>query len=276
MVKQALSLNPLNWQALYYQYQHAGSDAERFNAVLALLRSNPCSPDLILEAARDLAANGLVNDSLKWYNYAGSVWQHSRELPPIPIIIEVACEYFVGDQMQQAQPILDGIVQKEPENYPALVLRLLIEKNGGSREAADKLRNQARNALVNDVAEVRQKLGVKEATTRPVNEGNAIPPPDLGGDIDRLKKLDDAQLKDSYLQVLGNLAWFELYFNGQTIEAERLLTVIRQLSNPEDPQSKAFIARMEGWLFLLQPNKLGEAKVKLSAAAEHSYYYLHL
>src|SRR5258706_249192 len=29
-----------------------------------------------------------------------------------------------------------------------------------------------------------------------------------------------------------------------------------------------FIARLEGWLFLLQPNKIGEAKVKLSAAAE--------
>ncbi|HEV8292364.1 MAG TPA: hypothetical protein VGP94_10590, partial [Tepidisphaeraceae bacterium] len=271
MVKQALTLNPVNWQALQYQYQQAianGSQAERFNALLALMRSNPSVPELVLQVARELASAGLVNDSLKWYGYAGSAWQKSRQSPPLPIVLEVTSEYFVSDQMQQAQPILDQIIAQMPESYPALVLRLLIEKNGGSRETAEKLRNQARNALINDVAIARQKLGVKEATTRPVNEGNALPPPDLGGDIDRLKRVEDPQLKDSYLQVLGNLAWFELYFNGKTIEAERLLTVIRQLSDPEDQQAKAFIARMEGWLYLLQPNKLGEAKVKLSAAAE--------
>jgi tetratricopeptide (TPR) repeat protein len=271
MVKQALTLNPLNWQALYYQYQQAtanGSQIERFNALLALMRSNPCHPELILEIARELASAGLVTESLKWYNYGGTAWQRGRQVPPIPVIIEVASEFFVADQMQQAQPILDQIIEKQPENYPALVLRLLIEKNGGTREAANKLRVQARNALVNDVAEARQKLRVKEATTRPVNEGNELPPPDLGGDIDRVKNVEDAQLRDSYLQVLGNLAWFELYFNGKTIEAERLLGVIRQVSDPTDQQAKTFIARMEGWLFLLQPNKADEAKVKLSAAAE--------
>src|SRR4051812_18096165 len=39
MVKEALSLNPLNWQALNYQYQQArasGSEVDRFNALLAL------------------------------------------------------------------------------------------------------------------------------------------------------------------------------------------------------------------------------------------------
>src|SRR6266850_434994 len=271
MVKQALTLNPLNWQALYYQYQQAtanGSQVERFTALLALLRSNPCAPDLIVEVGRELGSAGLVTDSLKWYNYAGTAWARSQRLPPLAVIMEVCSEYFVSDQMQQAQPILDQIVAQQPENYPALVLRLLIEKNGGARQVADKLRIQSRNALVNDVAEARQKFGVREATTRPVNEGNALPPPDLGGDIDRLKKLDDPEAKDAYLQVLGNLAWFELYFNGEIAEAERLLRVIRQLSDPNDQQSRAFIARMEGWLFLLQPNKAGEAKVKLSAAAE--------
>src|SRR5258706_1067686 len=78
MVKQALALNPVNWQALYYQYQQvtaSGSQVERFNALLALMRSNPCVPDLIVQVARELASAGLVTDSLKWYNYAGSAWQ---------------------------------------------------------------------------------------------------------------------------------------------------------------------------------------------------------
>src|SRR5438552_4091368 len=78
-----------------------GSEADRFNALLALLRSNPCQPDLIIELSRQLAANGLVNDAIKWYNFAGLIWQHSHQAPLIPIIIEVASEYFVGDQMQQ-------------------------------------------------------------------------------------------------------------------------------------------------------------------------------
>src|SRR3954464_7441758 len=94
-----------------------------------------------------------------------------------------------------------------------------------------------------------QKLGIREATTRPVNEGNALPPPDLGGDIERIGRLEEPQLKDAYVQALGNLAWYELYFNGKTIEADRLLGVIRKLSDPDDQLSKTFIARMEGWLF---------------------------
>src|SRR4051794_26810903 len=56
MVKQALALDPLNWQALYYQYQEAtanGKQIDRFNALLALMRSNPCHPELILEIARE-------------------------------------------------------------------------------------------------------------------------------------------------------------------------------------------------------------------------------
>jgi len=86
--------------------------------------------------------------------------------------------------------------------------------------------------------------------------------------VGRVKGLTDAQLRDAYLQSLGSLAWFELYFSGQTIEADRLLGVIRAISDPQNQQTAVFIARMEGWLFLLQGNKPGEAKVKLSAAAE--------
>src|SRR5207237_3777226 len=112
MVKKALALNPLNWQALYYQYQQAsagGTQVDRVNGLLALMRSNPCVPELVLALARELASAGLVNDSLKWYNFAGSAWQKSRQSPPLPIILEVTSEYFVSDQMQQAQPILDGV-----------------------------------------------------------------------------------------------------------------------------------------------------------------------
>src|SRR2546421_1239900 len=142
MVKQAITLNPLNWQALYYQYQQAsagGSSVERFNALLALMRSNPCVPDLIIEVARELASAGMVSESLKWYTYGGSASQRARQVPPLPIIIEVASEFFIGDQIQQAQPILDQIIHKEPANYPALVLRLLVEENGGTREGGDKI-----------------------------------------------------------------------------------------------------------------------------------------
>ncbi len=270
MVKKALELNPVNPAALLWQLKQAmanGSAPDRFNAALGLMRANPADPDLIIQIARELAGAGLVKDSITWYHHAGTVWGRARQVAPLEIIIEVASQMFLDDQQQQAAPLLDQIIQHQPENYPALVLRLLMEKSGNNREAAEKLRVQARNALINDVAVVRGKMGVREATTRPVNEGS-LPNPDLGNDIDRLKQLDDAALRDAYLQAVGNLAWFELYFSGATGEAERLLGVIRALSNPDDAQSKAFIARMEGWLFYLQGGKVGEATVKLSAAAE--------
>jgi tetratricopeptide (TPR) repeat protein len=270
MVKKALELNPVNVQALQWQYQQAAATAsagDRFNAMLALLRANPNNPNLILQVSRELASAGLVKESLLWYQHAGVAWGRARQAPPLAVVIEVAAEMFIDGQMQQAMAILDQIIKNEPDNYPALVMRLLIEKTGNNRDAADRLRVQARNALINAVAVVRGKMGVREATTRPVNEGS-LPQPDLGGDIDRLKRLDDAEMKNAYLQAVGDLAWFELFFSGAIGETERLLGVIRQLSDPEDPQSKAFIARMEGWLFYLQGGKIGEATVKLSAAAE--------
>jgi tetratricopeptide (TPR) repeat protein len=270
MVSQALTLNPVNWPALYYRFQETtanGSRADRVDALLALMRSNPCKPDLVFQLAQELAAAGMVTDALKWYDYAGRTWAKMHQNPPIPALLEVASEMFLGDQPQQAQPIVESLIGLDAENYPALVLRLLIEKNGGTKEAADKIKNQARNALVNDVAIVRGKLGVKEATTQPVGEG-ALPAPDLGGDVVRVKESKDARLRDDYLQAVGNLAWFELYFNGQIPEADRLLGVIRAAADAQNQQTSTFIARMEGWLFLLRGNKSGEAKVKLSAVAD--------
>lgn len=273
MLDEALKLDPINLKALRAKYSGLApetSSADRMKLLLDMLRSNPAQPILIGNVAQELAAAGLVNDSVKWYNFAGTAVSKGANISADdmrPLMLNTASEMFIASQFGSAQNLLDQLLASDPGNYPALILRLLIEKRGGQQVATDKLRMTARNSLLNALATVRSRMGVKDAATKPVDEA-PIAAPDLSDDIERVKKLADTDLKGGYLQALSDLAWFELYFNGQTAEAEKLLGLFTAMSDPTDQASSAFAARTSGWIFLTQPTKMAEAKVKLSAAAD--------
>jgi tetratricopeptide (TPR) repeat protein len=273
MLDEALKLDPINLKALRVKYAGLppeASSADRVKLLLDMLRSNPAQPVLSSKVAQELATAGMVNESVKWYTYAATAISKGAGVQPEdmrPLMLNTASEMFIASQFGPAQNILDQLLANDPGNYPALVLRLLIEKRGGQKEATDKLRMTARNSLLNALATVRSRMGVKDAVTKPIDEA-AIPAPDLSEDIERVKKLTDANLKGGYLQALSDLAWFELYFNGQTTEAEKLLGLFTAMSDPTDQASSTFAARTAGWIFLTQPTKIAEAKVKLSAAAD--------
>jgi tetratricopeptide (TPR) repeat protein len=265
-IDQALALNPVNTAALALRYRtlpETATTGDRLATIFQLLQSNPAQPELIRTVAETFADAGLTKESVTWYDYAlRAVTRMGVGVPP-DLALDLATQLFLNGQPDQAQRIADDLVAAYPENYGALTLRYLAELRGANnKEVLEKLRVQARNALLNQLAVVRKELGVAEATTRPVTEG-MLALPDLGGDVDRWKTARDPQLTDAYLQAVGDLAWFEVFANERPAEAEALLNHFNTLAG----ENNLFAARTAGWI-LLARGKADEAKVKLSAAAQ--------
>jgi tetratricopeptide (TPR) repeat protein len=266
-IDQALALNPMNTSALAMRYRtlpETATTADRLGTIFQLLQSNPVQPELIRTVAETFADAGLLKESVTWYDYAlRAVARMGQGVPP-DLALDFAAQLFLNGQPDQAQRLVDELIAAYPENYGALTLRMLIGSRGADdKEVIEKLRVQARNALVNQLAVVRKGMGVADATTRPVNEG-MLTLPDLGGDVERWQNAKDPQLKDAYLQAVGDLAWFEVFVNERPAEAEALLNHFRKLAGEEN----LFAARTAGWILLAQ-GKVDEAKVKLSAAAQN-------
>src|SRR5687768_11649908 len=184
MIDQALALNPVNTSALsmrYHTLPETATTADRLATIFQLLQSNPVQPELIRTVAETFADAGMLKESVAWYDYAlRAVVRMGQGVPP-DLALDFAAQLFLNGQSDQAQRLVDDLIAAYPENYGALALRMLIEMRGAnSKEALEKLRVQARNALVNQLAVVRKELGVADATTRPVNEG-MLTLPDLGG-----------------------------------------------------------------------------------------------
>ena len=69
---------------------------------------------------------------------------------------------------------------------------VLVERDSESKQkAADgQGEEELKITILPPVEGPPEEKPVREATTRPVNEGNELPPPDLGGDIDRVKNAE--------------------------------------------------------------------------------------
>jgi hypothetical protein len=264
----ALQLNPLNLSALRSKASRAGEGmgaAERLRLTLEMLRSNPAQSELSLFVARTLAEAGLFEESLEWYSAANTAERLRGRALPSGAFIEAMAQLYLAGRDQQARENLDEVLKLDPEHYPAIILRLLVERRSEKKDDEERLRVQARNTLLNRLALVRSKLGVAGATTRPVNEGRT-PPPDLRGDDDLLNRAN-AETRAAYLESVGDLAWFEVFFNRSPGEAEALLPLLNAAAGADDAEATAFRSRLEGWIFLLQ-DKAAEARVKLTAVAD--------
>ena len=270
MAELALKLNPLSLPALKVQYLRLPDDAtqaQRLELELGLLMSNPGQVDVLIEVARRTARAGLLEDSLRWYGQTVVAAQRAGSQRMIDIAMELAAQHILAGQTEVALRYLTQIIQNTPQPYPPLVLSVLALDLKGDKEQATKARDLATNILVTQIQMLRAKIGAEQATTRPVNEGKHVLP-DLSRDVERFKANPEQQ--NAYLAVLGDLAWFELFFNQNVVEGERLHKSLMQLSEAAEEDNRvtaAFDARMSGWIFLLR-SRLDEAKVKLSAAAE--------
>jgi tetratricopeptide (TPR) repeat protein len=265
--EQALKLDPLNWDALWWQYlgtRQTASAAQRTALMVAMVRSNPAQDGVLLAMAEELAHDGLVSESLAWFDYAGRVAMASRTMPAPNLPIDYTSELVLADKLDAAKQFLDMLLQGNPQDFDSLVLRYLVEKRTNEK-GAEPVLARARNAAVNVLESSRSKMGIKGATTRPVDDASKALP-DVSGDAEAFNKELDGNVKHSYLQWLASLAWFEAYFDKRPEEAEKLLRVYVSLAPPKDPAAEQFAARVQGWIFIDRGDFEG-AKVKLRAAA---------
>lgn len=265
VLDRALQLNSLNLAALTAKWQATSDDAtpgQRAKMLVAMVRSSPANPEILSALARETAAAGLTEESVRWYGYATDVAVKSRSSLSGDVLLEHAAALLLNDQIDQAARLLDQMLASDPQNYPATVLRLIAERRRDHSEAAGDLKTQAKNILVNRLQTLRSDLGVKGATTQPTNVG-PVNIPELGGDLPLVRKASE-RTRSEYVQAVGDLAWFEVFFDENTAEAEKLMKQISALAG-DDAENRAFQSRMAGWI-MLRNGKADEAQVKLSAA----------
>ena len=268
MVELALKLDPLNLSALIQQTRLSANatQAQRLEVLLQMLRSQPAQVEVLLGVARWTANAGLLDDSIRWYEHAAMTARRVGSPLVIEAAVELCAQHVLAGQTDVALQYLNQLIPQMVDRHQALILRALALDQKGDEESAKKDRNETVNLLTNGIQTIRGEIGAEQATTRPVTDAKPTPLPDLSGDIERFKAHPKQQ--NAYLAILGDLAWFEVFFNSDAGEGERLHKYFMQLSEAAEEDNRlpaTFDARMSGWIFLLR-DQLAEAKVKLSAA----------
>lgn len=263
----ALKLDPLNLDALGMSYARLPADAppeRRVAALLALLRSNPAQAQIAAVLARELAKVGLFKASLQWYNTAFGIYQRTG-MPPSPQeLVDFAAQAYIGGEVKGAENLLSSLLQAQPEHIEAWLLRLIVTRGLGDKEATERVRKQTATAITNRLAEIRQAAGEEAATTQPLEPVPAdVQWPDPAALLERVKGSERPELVEAFADAALTAAWFKVYFDEKPDEAQPWIDALRGLL----VEGSQTVARLEGWAFLLS-NKPDEARVKLSAAAE--------
>lgn len=265
----AIKLNPLNFTALLIKFENTAGTAtpvQRVSMLASLVRANPAHPGVLNLLGRQLAAAGMAKESLDWFNYAIGVASQARSGLTADMMMDFATACFLSDRLDQAQQAFDQILKFNPVDYPSLIARSMIELRRDKPESARDFRIQARNSLINRLNTVRNELGIAGATTRPVDQGEIFMP-ELGGDTEAFRKQAKAELKTAYLQAAADLAWFQVFFNDQPDEAQRLMRHAESLMDAKEQAAATLLPRLAGWIYLKQ-GKIEEAKLKFSAVAD--------
>jgi tetratricopeptide (TPR) repeat protein len=271
LIGQCLKLNPLNMDGLRARLERQedkGTAAERVATLLAMVRSNPVQPAVTYRLAREVADAGLVEESLRFYTLTINVASGLGQSMGPDFAIAYASELYLMDQPQMrtvARTIADTMLKQNPGDVESLLLRWMIERSNGEKEAAAKTQRQLVIAALNRVLGLRQQLGVTGpgATTRPVESPDAPAVPDLSEDLAKLKDPKFAELVEPYTQAVTDLAWYLVAVGNQPADTTKLMPVVKGLLSENDPVA----VRIEGWTYLVQ-EQYDQAGVKLRAVAE--------
>ncbi|MGA2502029.1 MAG: tetratricopeptide repeat protein, partial [Tepidisphaeraceae bacterium] len=272
----AIKLNPLNFTALQIKFSliwdavtqnaAAPNPVPRVTMLVALVRANPARPDVLHLLGRHFAAAGMSNESLIWFTHAVNVASQARAGLTLEMMIDFATASFFCDRLDQAQQAFDQILKFNPADYPSLISRSMIELRRDKPESARDFRIQARNSLINQLNAVRNQMGIQGATTRPIDQGEVFMP-EIGSDTDAYRKQDKPRLKGAYLRAAVDLAWFQVFYNDQPDEAQRLMRHAESLMDAKEQAAVTDLPVIAGWVYLKQ-GKIDEARVKFSAVAD--------
>jgi hypothetical protein len=234
---------------------------------VALLKANPAQPQYAEALADQLASNALVKESIPWYSATLSLTiAYGRPSPSVAV--KFAAESFIDGDPQTANSLVDKVLEADPSYPGAWFLKLAIIHSVAPPDQYTKALQQARNALGNAVVDEVNKIspdntGGAKPTTRPLTSDGPYPLPDLRLVIANLNQTSASQQdKDALVESISRLAMLEVYFAQDPDAGGKLVDVLKQMRPDDDPA----IARLEGWLYLVQ-NKNDEAKQRFSGIA---------
>jgi hypothetical protein len=269
MLDQAQKLNPLSMEVLrvrYSQLEADGTPYERITTLLEILKSNPAQIPYVYRLGEELSAAGLPQPAMQFLALGFGLANRQGMSVGREPAMAYATDLLLMNQPAAAKQLIDQLTAGSPDDFQLLALRLLAERAGDLKEPADKTLGQLQNVLLNRLQLIRQTMGNKTATTRPID---SPAPSDLGSfeeDIKQLKEhksADGEKIRGAYTQVLVEMAWVETYFRKAPADAKPIIDAIKQLV----PDNDASIARLEGWGFLMR-DQADQARVKLSAVKD--------
>jgi tetratricopeptide (TPR) repeat protein len=261
---QALRLNPSNIDALRLRYQFVlqnGTKYERVTALLALMRANPAQPEVAGQLAKEVAGVGLVQQSLGWFQLSVQLSQVLGRPVGADVAREFAAQLFIAEQAQPAEEILGQLLEVDPGDVEAWLIRLALHRRYSTAEGFEAARRQASNALMNRLIAVQEAAGVEAPTTRPVDGPPAEEAPNLSAVLEVAQ--EDPDLLEALVSAVTDLAWFHVYYNERPEMGRRL---VQQLEGVLDERSVTRL-RLLGWADLRE-ERVDRARERLSEVAE--------
>ncbi len=266
MVDQALRLNPLNLRALQIKYETLknGTPSEKLAGMLAMLKSNPAQPALTLAVAQDLADAGLVQPALQWYTLALNMYPRTEmRTPGRETVVDYAAEIYIGGDAKNADAIAQRITGADTDSLNAWLLRLIVNRAMGDKDALGIVSRQTAISLTNRLAMLKRGAGDATATTQPVDPTTEVPAVDVTAELIRLQKANNPQLIDQFTVIAQTMAWVKIYFDEKPADAEPWMQALAKVVPANDPG----LVRLQGWQLLKAGNKAG-AKAKLQTIAQ--------
>jgi hypothetical protein len=264
MLDQAVRLSPLNLEAMQIQYKlkaAAATPEQRVSMLLQMMRANPAQPVVATQIALELADQGLVSESVTWYTEAFDLFHRTGAGITADCARGVVVEQYLAGQTQASLQLLSQYLSSVPNDADAWFIKLAIEQANDVGGSFAKARTLALVALTNRVADAGKALGDTNATTRPVEDGEAGPMPDLDADL-ALAQAAKPDLRSYFVDTLADLAWFDIYYQRDTGSAAKLISYITKL----DAGDLVLLNRLAGWSHF-RDGDFDAARTKLSGVS---------
>lgn len=282
MTDKALSFDPLNIYARrleYAQLQQAGAGpADRVRSLFAQLRCNPVQIAILENIGREMAAAGLVRDSLDWMASAKNLSIYLGQPDP-EFFVDYSAQLFINGLTKEAEEGVGLVLQAEPRNVEAWFVLLTLRRSAGLQVALDQDTDRAKTVLGARVGAIASRIQQAGATAASSGSGapdftQAFAPSGGTGNAaanagnesaptgDRLKAVIDVvkapttpqPIRNEFISAVTDLAWFEVYFNRSATGARTWIDALSQLLPADD----LALVRLRGWFELLE-NRQAEA-----------------
>jgi hypothetical protein len=274
VLDEAVKLNSVNVPAWELKYGLAlKTDAkvtDRANVLLGLIVANPTRAESVGEFGRLLASQRMNKEAADWLTRAARL--SSDPGLKHGYVIDYAAEEYIAGNTQPARIVVDQLLQRNPGDIDAWVLKLVIDRGGADKEAYTKTREAAAAALVQNWSQTARYIAGEEPTTQPADgaAGSAPttapsgPPPEPA-DVARqvIEAKDDAR-QAAFISAASDLAWFELYFNENPGAAGKWIEALESVV-PEDSVTRQ---RLRGWMHIAskQPDEAGKTLEPIQAS----------